>query len=84
MKSSELEMNINLNLIERTKENPTLLSLIQLAPIIKKGVVDFYKQSKEDLINLKEDIRTKLIETSFPYNEINDENKKDIKKCLSI
>ncbi|MCD4679933.1 MAG: hypothetical protein K8S00_06060 [Bacteroidales bacterium] len=84
MKSNLLKVNQYNRLINNAKKSKDLISLIQLAPIINEGVDDFYNQSKEDLLEMKEELRNKLIDSTFPYDKINDENNKEIKRCIII
>ena len=84
MNSNLLKVNQYNRLINNAKKSKDLISLIQLAPIINEGVDDFYNQSKEDLLEMKEELRNKLIDSTFPYDKINDENNKEIKRCIII
>ncbi len=73
--SDKLDSNKNINFINALNERTNIIELIQIAPIIKSGIDEFYSDAKTKLNEQKEILRSKLLETNFPYDLITSDNK---------
>lgn len=74
MLSGNLQCNKNISVLNNINEETELLDLINIAPILKIGIDDFYTDAKEKLIDQKEVLRSKLIEKDFPFDSISSDN----------
>jgi hypothetical protein len=82
MLSSTLEINSNINFISTLNEHSDLLELLKLAPIIERGIDDFYTDVKERLFDLKDVLRKKLIYDRFPFELIEEDHKNETRQHL--
>jgi len=80
--SSKLESNKNINFINTLNESSDLIELIKIAPILKSGIDEFYSEAKTKLEEEKENLRSRLLDVSFPYNSITPDNKGSVLENL--
>ena len=76
--SDKLESNQNINFVNNLSDTTNVIELIKIAPIIKSGINEFYSDTKTKLDEQKEVLRTKLLETDFPFDDVKPENKETV------
>ena len=82
MASYKLKSNHNIKFIDNLDDSTSLIELMKIAPIIKSGIDEFYSDTKTKLDEQKEVLRRKLLESKFPFSEINSDNKVAVLKDL--
>jgi hypothetical protein len=84
MLSNDLLLNKTLLNIENAYKKKDVLSVIRLASIFDSGIDSFYSKPTQKVSKLKEFLPTILLDSSFPYSEINSENISEIRSNISI
>ena len=82
--SPDLECNRKVAIVNKLDQNSNLLELLEVAIVMKSGIEGFYEDARSRLENLKEIVRSKLLDSEFPYESINMDNKKEVLHSLRI
>ncbi|MDP2688280.1 MAG: hypothetical protein Q8O62_13735 [Aequorivita sp.] len=82
--SDKLPTNKNIHFINNLSDTISLVEFIKIAPIIQSGIDEFYSDTRGKLGNQKEALRTRLLETDFPYKEVKLENKETVLENLRV